>query len=398
MNAVRQASYDTVILGGGVAALWAANVLKHAGQSVLVLTNAPLGSGQSLAAQGVIHGGLKYAVGGKLTDSSEALAAMPARWLAALRGEGPVDLRGAKLLCDHQIMWSLPNVVSQVVSFFGSKALRGRSTAIARADYPPVFDTPEYKGKLFRIDEPVVDPVSILRELAKGVANETYLVDWENTARLHLSEGQIESVQVTGDEGVEVEIRADTYLLAAGAGNGELLSALGVSHPTMQRRPLHQVIVRKAGLPDFFSVCVGNGPKPPLVSTTHVDSAGRTVWYLGGDLAEQEGVARSESEQITFVQASLAKLMPWIDLTGAEWFTWRGDRAEPDTRTGDRPPGAYCKRVGNVLVTWPTKLALGPDLADQVLRETSKSDLPTPPPLNLPRPELGKPPWDLPLG
>ena len=121
--------YDTVIIGGGVAALWPANVLKNAGQSILVLTNAPLGEGQSLAAQGVIHGGLKYAVGGKLTDSSEALAAMPARWLAALRGEGPVDLSAARLLCDHQLMWSLPNVVSQVVSFFGSKALRGRSAA-----------------------------------------------------------------------------------------------------------------------------------------------------------------------------------------------------------------------------------------------------------------------------
>jgi glycerol-3-phosphate dehydrogenase len=392
----RQADYDTVILGGGVAALWTANVLKAAGQSVLVLTNAPLGSGQTLAAQGVIHGGLKYAVGGKLTDSSEALAGMPSRWLAAMRGEGPVDLSGAKLLSDHQLMWSLPNVVSQVVSFFGSKALRGRSAAIAREDYPAVFDTPDYKGRLFRIDEPVVDPVSILRELARGVADETYLVEWGKSAQLETSDGQIESITLTGEDGQTVEVRAGTYLLAAGAGNGELLTTLGITEPAMQRRPLHQVIVRKAGLPDFYSVCVGTGPKPPLVSTTHVDSAGRTVWYLGGDLAEQEGVARSEAEQIAFTQALLAKLMPWIDLTGAEWFTWRGDRAEPLTGTGDRPPGAYCRRVGNVLVAWPTKLALAPDLAEQVLRETMKQASTPPSALPLPHPPLGKPPWDLP--
>ena len=54
----------------------------------------------------------------------------------------------------------------------------------------------------------------------------------------------------------------------------------------MQLRPLHQLILRKHGLPDFFSVCVGTGPKPPLVSTTHVDSRDRTVWYIGGDIAD----------------------------------------------------------------------------------------------------------------
>lgn len=387
---------DTVILGGGVAALWTANLLKRAGQSVLVLTNAPLGSGQSLAAQGVIHGGLKYAVGGKLTDASEALAAMPARWLAAMHGDGPVDLRGARILSDHQVMWSLPNVVSQVVGFFGSKALRGRSSAIGRGDYPPVFDTPLYRGRLFRIDEPVVDPVSVVRELAKGVEDEAYLVDWSRNATLVAGGEGISHLRITGSDGGPSEVRARHYVFAAGAGNAELLAAINRSSPAMQRRPLHQVIVRKEGLPGFFSVCVGTGPKPPLVSTTHVDSRGRTVWYLGGDLAEAEGVARSESDQVEFTKALLARLMPWIDLVGAEWFTWRGDRAEPLTGTGDRPAGAWCQREGNVLVAWPTKFALAPDLADRILRETGPGRYPQPPGLDLPRPVHGVPPWDLP--
>ncbi len=396
MSETRQAVYDTILLGGGIAALWTANALKRAGQSVLVLTNAPLGAGQSLAAQGVIHGGVKYALGGKLTDASEALAAMPGRWLAALRGEGDIDLSGAHLLSDHQILWSLPNVVSQAVGFFGSKALRGRSSALARTDYPPVFDSPRYKGRLFRIDEPVVDPVSVLRELAKGVSEETRLVAWGETATIRRGVDGIAAIRLREENGEEVEVQASAYLLAAGAGNGGFLSLLGLSTPAMQRRPLHQVVVRKAGLPDFFSICVGTGPKPPLVSTTHVDSAGRTVWYLGGDLAEQEGVARSEADQIAFAQALLAKRLPWIDLAGAEWFTCRIDRAEPLTGTGDRPPGAFCQRVGNLLVAWPTKFALAPDLADQVLRETGTGSAPPPPPLHMPKPTLGRAPWDLP--
>lgn len=381
------AHFDTVIVGGGVAALWTANVLKSAGQSIAVFSNSPLGEGQSLAAQGVIHGGLKYAVGGKLTDSSEALAAMPDRWLAAMRGEGPVDLKKAELLSDHQVLWSLPSVVSQVVGFFGSKAVRGRSEQISRENFPEVFDSPEYRGRLFRIDEPVVDPVSVIRELARGVEDATYLAECEIVA----GENGIVSLSVGGQN-----ITADNYLLAAGAGNGPVLRNLGIENPGMQLRPLHQLIVRKKDLPDFYSVCVGTGAKPPLVSTTHTDSEGRRVWYIGGDIAEQAGVDRSEAEQIEAGKELFSKTMPWVDLTGADWFTWRGNRAESHTGTGDRPPGAFCRRVGNVLVAWPTKFALAPNLADQVLAETVASGKPSSNPLGLPRPGIGKPPWDLP--
>lgn len=383
---------DTVIIGGGVAALWTANVLKSKGYSFVVLANGPLGEGQSLAAQGVIHGGLKYAVGGKLTDASEALAEMPSRWLDAIAGRGPVNLSGAELLIDHQVMWSLPNVVSQVVGFFGSKAVRGRSSTIPKPDWPTVFDSPEYKGKLFRIDEPVVDPVSIIRELASNVADETYLVDWNETASLKKGDNGVESIHLKESN---IQLKASNYLFAAGAGNADLLTDIGRATPEMQLRPLHQLIVRKPNLPDFFGVCVGTGPKPPIVTTTHVDSEGRKVWYIGGDIAEQNGVARSEAEQIQAGKDWFAKYLSWINLDGAEWFTWRGNRAEPNTGTGDRPPGAYCDHEGNVIVAWPTKLALAPNLADQVLKITSPSH-PSTSTLPLPHPPIGKAPWDLP--
>lgn len=233
MSAPRTATVDTAIIGGGVAALWTANVLKSAGQSVAVLTNAPLGEGQSLAAQGVIHGGMKYAVAGKLTDSSEALADMPTRWLAALRGESPVDLSGADLLADHQILWSLPNVVSRVAGFFGSKAVRGRSDRISRDDYPTVFDTDRYRGSLFRIEEPVVDPVSTIREMARGVTEETWQVEWGKNAELEIANNQISAIRIHA-ENETTTLSANRYVLAAGAGNGAILDQLGIDSPKMQ--------------------------------------------------------------------------------------------------------------------------------------------------------------------
>src|SRR5690606_37924442 len=109
-----------------------------------------------------------------------------------------------------------------------------------------VFDTPLYKGKLFRIDEPVVDPVSVLRELARGVAEETFLVTWGENATLLPGDEGLSAIRLRETDGGFVEIKADSYLLAAGAGNAELLRQIGHSQPAMQRRPLHQVVVRKA--------------------------------------------------------------------------------------------------------------------------------------------------------
>ncbi|NNE91778.1 MAG: FAD-dependent oxidoreductase, partial [Verrucomicrobiales bacterium] len=129
---------DVAVIGGGVAALWTANALQDAGFGgrFALFSNSPLGAGQSLAAQGVIHGGLKYALGGKLNDASEELAAMPDRWAN--------DLPGVRVLSQCQYLWSLPSVLSKVVSFLGSKSVRGRAEKIARENFPVVFDSDGY--------------------------------------------------------------------------------------------------------------------------------------------------------------------------------------------------------------------------------------------------------------
>lgn len=394
-RATREVKVDIVVIGGGIAALWTADALVADGHQVVILTNSPLGEGQTLAAQGVIYGGLKYAVGGKLNDSSEALAAMLHRWAEALRGEGNIDLQKVEILSDHQILWSQPGLLSRAVSFFGAKALRGRVEAVRRGNYPAVFDTPQYHGKLFRVEEQVINPVSLVKELAAPLARSIYQIKWGRNAKMVKGGGGISHLLIQDQSGDTISLSAENYVFAAGKGNADLLRWLDLQEPEMQLRPLHQLVIRKPGLPDFFSVCIGNSPKPPLVSTTHLDSKGRTVWYIGGDIAETEGVARNETEQIRAGKELFQKVMPWIDLTGAEWFGVRVDRAEPFTGSGNRPPGAFCQVVGNVLVTWPTKLALAPELADQVLNQVTKPHSAEIIQLDLPHPGLGKAPWDL---
>ncbi|NJK90693.1 MAG: FAD-dependent oxidoreductase [Blastochloris sp.] len=70
---VKVVSCDVVILGGGVAGLWLLQRLRREGYSVALFENQCLGGEQTVASQGVIHGGLKYALNGVLNDASEQL-------------------------------------------------------------------------------------------------------------------------------------------------------------------------------------------------------------------------------------------------------------------------------------------------------------------------------------
>ena len=68
---------DIAIIGGGIAGLWTLNQLRNRGYSAILFEHNALGSDQTIGSQGMIHGGVKYALAGALSNSSETIAAMP---------------------------------------------------------------------------------------------------------------------------------------------------------------------------------------------------------------------------------------------------------------------------------------------------------------------------------
>src|SRR5690606_14074820 len=102
----RRVQVDVAILGGGVVGLWTLARLRSLGYSCVVLEAHALGAAQSLASQGIIHGGVKYALTGAASKASRAIAEMPAIWNACLRGEGVIDLSAATTLAEHQHLWT----------------------------------------------------------------------------------------------------------------------------------------------------------------------------------------------------------------------------------------------------------------------------------------------------
>ncbi len=382
-------STDVLIVGGGIAGLWLNARLRRQGFATLLVDKGTLGGGQSVKSQGIIHGGTKYALSGALTGASEAIADMPRRWREALEGKGELDLRGVRLLSDAHYLWSPGTLAGNLTSFFASKAVRSRVGQVKGDELPPALQHPKFKGKVYRLSELVLDVPSLIARLAE-LAGDSLLA------------GQQVEPLLDGDElvGLRVdgrEIRAQRIVFSAGGGTAELLASLGLQQPAMQRRPLHMVIVKAPTLKPLYAHCLGGGTKPRITVTSHPTADGEWVWYLGGDLAEADGVARDEAAQIAAAKKELAELVPWIDLSSAQWATLRIDRAEPAQSALARPDNAFLAEQGRLLVGWPTKLALSPDFSDRVEAALARDGIrpgqhPALP--ELPRPPLTGPFWE----
>ena len=389
---------DVLIVGGGVAGLWTLHSLVAAGyRTVLAEANA-LGDGQTVASQGVIHGGLKYAGAGKLNDASEELEAMPGRWRDSFEGRGGPDLSGARQLAPCQHLWTRGRGTSAVVGFFASKAVKGRTRRLKRPEFPAPLDHERYRGQVFELAEFVVDTPGVVEAMAARTM--ARLIQADITALARRGDDVI-AAQASLPDGDTLRIDARHVVLCAGAGNSACLASLGLDGDfPMQRRPLHQVMVKHPALPPFYSVCLGTSPKPPLVCTTHFHPDGEPVWYLGGQLAEK-GIEREPAEQAAAAADLLDRLLPWIDLEDAGWATLPIDRAEARTADRSRHPGAWVETRDAVTAVWPSKLALAPDAADQVLSQLAATGLKPAPAeapaalsVSLAAPPVAASPWD----
>ena len=397
--ATQRLNVAVVIFGGGAAGLWLLDELHRQGTGALVLESDALGSGQTIASQGIIHGGLKYTLAGALTGSARAIRRMPGIWRRCLRGEGPVDLSRTRLRADCCHLWHTRSVRSRVGMIGARAGLRIRPVELAAAERPAALAA--CPGQVMRLDEQVVDPASLIEELAGRNHDRLLKIDGENGVEIAAPRpGEIESIRIAGPAGGQstVELRPQRVVLTAGAGNGGLRERAGLAPGVMQRRPLHMVMLRGTLLP-LNGHCV-DGARTRVTITTGTDSRGRAVWQVGGQVAE-EGTAMEPAELVRHARAEVEAVLPGNDLSAVEWSTYRVDRAEGVTRGGSRPENVTVRCDGNVVTAWPTKLALVPELARQVI-----ALLPADGPRGRPvdpealrdflRPVPAQPPWESP--
>lgn len=353
---------DIVVFGGGVAGLWLLNRLRQSGYRAVLVESQMLGAGQTRYAQGIIHGGTKYALTGVLTASASAVAAMPSLWNDCFSGRGPVDLRSVRVLSESQYLWSTASLSSRMAGFFASKVMQSRTRALDAAERPAIFADRQFRGQVYRLNEPVLDTASLVRALAGP--HRDLLLHADGPDSISIDPTTLR-VRLASKGAGAMDISARRLVFAAGRGNGPLLDAIGHATPEMQLRPL-QMVMARGELPEVYAHCLGVSSVPRITVSTHSDWDGRPVWYLGGQLAE-EGVDRSPSEQIAAARRELEALLPWVDLSGLQWAAAHINRAEVKYDSGKRPDDAFVDEQQGIITGWPTKLALAPRMSDAVI-------------------------------
>ena len=383
---------EVAIIGGGIAGLWILARLRLYGFKAVLFERGALGVEQTLASQGMIHGGQKY----KTEDIKSAIASMPAVWDACLEGSGEIDLRSAKVLAPYQIMWSSSKFVGNLLSFLASKFTEGHTKRINNADdYPKLFrEMTGFTGRLYHLDEKVLDVKSVLEVFQRTHSGQIYRAEVLSVQR---TGERLASLELSaGDESIRLIARQ--FIFCAGKGNEWIAQQLGLKSQVAQRRPLKQVLVKGLSY-DLYGHCIGaNADTPRVTITAHPQRDGKYIWYLGGGVAER-GAGMDDLEAITNAFHELRSIFPFIGWEDLEWATHTVDRAERYL-DGRRPPGPQMLERENAIFAWPTKMTFAPMLANHVTESLqiagvrpAQADVSLP----LPKVSLGRYPWELPL-
>lgn len=389
---MKYAKVDFLIVGAGIAGLWLLATLKAKGYSVLLCESKAIGAGQTIASQGIIHGGTKYALTGSASNATNTIGTMPSRWKTALAGEGDVNLEDVNWLSQHQLLWTSPNIASKVTGFFASKVMRSRMQLVESKNYPVLFQHKGFKGNLYRLDEPVLDVPSLLHSFQQQFSNDILHSDAQNSGLRKEREHWLFETNLPDNE--RLQIHAQQVILSAGEGNQALCQPLGVKAPSMQRRPLQMIVAKGQQLPSIYAHALGVSDKPKVTITSHKDALNNTVWYIGGEPAEN-GAGKAANVLIQSTQHELQQLLPWVDFSRATWSTVNIDRAEGQQTEGKRPDQPIVKYIDNITIAWPTKLAFAPMLTDTICDKfsdlTPREDAYLPE--NLPLATVAKPVW-----
>jgi glycine/D-amino acid oxidase-like deaminating enzyme len=342
---------DIVIFGAGIAGLWLARRLDAAGYDALVLESGGIGGGQTIASQGIIHSGLKYAVAGNVNALAREISAMPERWRAAFESSGEIDLSAANIASSPQLMLIPGGFMGDLISLVSKKAL-----GASLCDIPSEISEAGYKGKAVALNEPVVQTGSLVRALAEPIKDRIRKIDMKDLA----FDGD---AVVIGDQRIE----ASRLIFTAAQSNHEIAKMRGHDDGVeTQKRPLLMPYMSPAPFAAWVHL-VGKSDKPVATITSHQNKDGEIVWYFGGQVGERPKDDDPDAA-IKAAKDALAKYMPGLDVSGAAWGTIGIDRVEGKAASeGWMPDTPVIHVAGKSLYCWPTKLTFAPMLGDRVL-------------------------------
>ena len=375
-----------IIVGSGITALWTADLLDKNGHEVVVLEKDTIANNQTIASQGMIHGGTKYSLDGALTNATISISDMPNIWNDALNGNGKVNLSKSKIHANHQILWSADTIQPKLLSFFGSKAMSSKMRPINKREHS-LFNHKDFHGSLFKLNETVIDVNSVVRNFVNNLNGK-------------IVKAKAKKILFSNDHvfGVATSIgrlECDELILAAGEGNEEILENSNINSFPMQKRPLAMgMVYMKKKIPDIYGHFLGTSSRPKVTISTHYINE-KQILYIGGEVSEI-GVSLSDEEQKMQIDKFLRESLSWIDLDIDRINVLRINRAEIKNNKVLKPDSFFIGRKKGLMVCWPTKLAFAPLIAKRVLNQinTSKSGKRNKKRMQLDKLNISKYPWE----
>lgn len=380
---------DVLIFGGGVAGLWCLDRFRRAGYSALLLESTALGAGQTIQAQGIIHGGGKYALRGVRDFAAvRAIKEMPDFWRRCLAGAAEPNLTETKLLSASCHLWLPRGSTVAKMQSWGFVPVLAKTGLLATPpikvptdSWPPALR--DSVVAVYALAEPVISTGTLLRNFLR--LHQSHIRGYDSAALQFTPPG----VTVA-----DATLTPKMIVLAAGTGNGELLRKAGIALDLMQHRPLGMVLLR-GELLDLHGHCVVGG-KTQLTITTPAPG----VWQVGGEIAERLADVDDDAQARRIALREIRRWLPGIDFTNSEIAMYRAVRAEARTRDQRRPSGVHVGRVApNIIAAWPTKLTMAPVLAEEVFQLTC-AELKAPSigdniaPRQWPEPAVARYPWE----
>ncbi len=204
-------SLDTLVIGGGVQGLWILKELVRRNYRACLITNGPLGAGQTLQSHAFLHRGHLY----KDRNLVNRITAAQPAWQELLAVEG---VRASP----QKPVWLLPSGgATAQLDTWGARGLSYRETPL-----PEIFAEGDMARGLtairaFETEETWLDGEALISALSADVlpAIRTGCVE-----TIEIRKGGVRQVHVTMANGEQVTFSPKFVVLAAGVGNQNLLT------------------------------------------------------------------------------------------------------------------------------------------------------------------------------
>lgn len=318
--------HDVIVFGAGLSGLWIANRLKRAGYNVTVIEKDRIG-------------GAMQGFSGILDLADEVISD---KWRACFDGYGDINLTHVNVVSDEIIGWTSESKTPPDA---------GVSAQILRKkDYPEIFSRQkDFRGSVYRVPGMAVDMSSLVAALAKSLEGCIITSEMTNV----LPDGQV----AISDRALQARL----IIFAMGAGNDEVFRLLKVSNTIAPPRPCRSFTLHYMDEPFF-----GHALDPSrIVVASHAEAAGY-VWHISGAIGF-DTAAMDDDAAIAHAKTSMQELFPQYDWPAISWTTESGRLVVRDD--------PLLHQRGRLLLAWPGRIELLPELGDRVMRWLKGKDI-----------------------